>query len=119
MKNSLILPRIAWFEIQEQVFTMALQQLVRTEEDLVRKILRSQIIDNWWTAEIMNKKYPTLCKIAKALVTIFHTAQVECTFWVMLRIITKQADIVNITMLSAFQTVEYELSCSGLCSIKY
>ena len=36
---------------------MALRQLVRTEEDLVKKISRSQIIDNWWTAEIMNNSH--------------------------------------------------------------
>ena len=71
MKISPILPLIVWSEIQEPVFTVALQQLVRTGEDLVKKVSRSQIIDNWWTAEIMNKKYPTLCKVAKALVTIF------------------------------------------------
>ena len=31
----------------------------------------SDRIDEWWTGETMNKKYPTLCKVAKALVTIF------------------------------------------------
>ena len=98
---------------------MALQQLVRTEEDLVKKVSSSQIIDNWWTAEIMKKKYPILCKVAKVQVTIFHGAQVESRFSSMSRIITKQADILNITMLSAIQTVKYELSCSGLCIIKY
>ena len=74
MKISLISALIAWFEIQELVFTMILRQLVRTEEDLVKKVSRTQIIDNWWTAEMMNKKYPILCKAAKALVTIFHGA---------------------------------------------
>ena len=86
MKISPNLSIIAWFEIQEPALTMALQQLVRTEEALVKKVSRTQIIDNRWTAEIMNKKYATLCRVAKALVTIFHGAQVESTVLVMSKI---------------------------------
>ena len=36
--------------------------------------------DKWWTGETMDKKHPTLCKVAKAPVTIFHRAQVESIF---------------------------------------
>ena len=64
----------------------------------------------------MNQKYSTLCKIVKALITIFIGAQVESTFSVLTRIITKQTATLNINMPKVIQTVKYELNGSGqLC----
>ena len=84
-----------------------------------RRDSESDRIDKWWTGETMSQKYPTLCKVAKALVTIFDGAQVESTFSITTRIIIKQTHTLVITMPKAIQTLKYELSGQLCRNIRY
>lgn len=76
-------------------------------------------LDLWWTGSEVNKKYPVLCKMAKAFITIFHGAQVESTFSVMTRIVTKQTASISVSMLNAIQMIKYELMATKLNSLSY
>ena len=75
-------------ESEEQDFDKDIKVFVNDKS--LPSFKKSNRIDICWTGETMNKKYPTLCKVAKALDTIFHGAQAESYSCV--------ADMVSLTL---------------------
>lgn len=76
-------------------------------------------LEKWWTGGNVVAKYPALSKIAAAAITIFHGPQVESTFSVMSRVVTKQTASMNIPMLNSIQAIKYELRANNTSAIDY
>ena len=75
-------------EDEEQDFDKDIKAFVNCRHLL--SFNESDRIHKWWTGETMNKKYPTLCKVVKALDSFFYGAQVESCFHV--------ADMMSLTL---------------------
>lgn len=76
-------------------------------------------VDEWWCQKALCNKYPTLCKVALAALTVFHGPIVESTFSEMSRILNKQTNRLSIPMLSAIQTMKYELKSNKCAALAY
>lgn len=75
-------------------------------------------IDTWWTEVAKSKKYPLLCKLVFALLSIFHGPQVESSFNTMGDVIDIRSCQMNIETYSAIQCVKYHLSTRGLSAVE-
>jgi hypothetical protein len=76
-------------------------------------------IDHWWAAVTKTNKYPILCKVAWAALTIFHGPKVESTFSLMGDILNPQCSRLKTSSVSAIQTVKYHLKAHGKSAIEY
>ena len=54
-------------------------------------------------------RYPTICKVSLALLSIFHGPRVESSFSMMGNILDKQSGRMNVDTYSAIQTVKYKV----------
>ena len=63
--------------------------------------------DVWWYQ--LKERYPILCKVALALLTIFHGPRVESSFSTMGNILDKQSGRMNVDTYSAIQSVKYNV----------
>ena len=78
-----------------------------------------QRIDEWWSCVAQSNTYPLLAKVALALLSCFHGPQVESTFSIMGQVLDPQSSRLNVTSLSAIQTIKYSLKASGESATKY
>ena len=60
--------------------------------------------DIWWYQ--LKGRYPTICKVSLALLSIFHDPRVELLFRTMGNILDKQSGRMNVDTYSAIQTVK-------------
>ena len=63
--------------------------------------------DIWWYQ--LKGRYPTICKVSLALLSIFHGPRVESSFSMMGNILDKQSGRMNVDTYSAIQTVKYNV----------
>ena len=78
-----------------------------------------QRIDEWWSCVALSNTYPLLAKVALALLSCFHGPQVESTFSIMGQVLDPQSSRLNVTSLSAIQTIKYSLKASGESATKF
>ena len=79
-------------------------------------VLGSSHVDLWW-----NKitKFPTLQKVAKAALSLFHGPQVESSFSLMKDIMNKKAGSMSVPTFDSIQTVKYFLKAKDKSSLEY
>ena len=74
-------------------------------------------IDHWWAGVTKTQKYPMLCRVTWAALTIFHGPKVESTFSIMSGILNPQCSRLKTSSVSAIQTVKYYIKASGKSAI--
>ena len=72
-------------------------------------------VDHWWHNLTM---CPTLKKVAKAVLSIFHGPQVESSFNLMKDVLGRKAGSMDISTFSSIQTCKYFLKCKEQTSAK-
>ena len=73
--------------------------------------------DYWWGQA--KKKYPCVGKMALAVLTCFHGAQVESSFSTMGDIVDSKSGNIRTDTYSSLQTVRYGLRSTGKTSVEY
>ena len=73
-------------------------------------------LDVWWSAVAV--KYPMIGKMVFALMSCFHCPVVESSFSVMKNVMDETTNRMNVSTLSAIQSVKYSLSSASKTSIK-
>lgn len=102
---------------EKEKYDLEVQQL---QVDLSLKSATEHVrIDTWWTEVAKSKKYPLLCKLVFAFLSIFHGPQVESSFNTMGDVIDIRSCQMNIETYSAIQCVKYHLSTRGLSAVEY
>ena len=76
-------------------------------------------IDSWWTRVHHTKKYPLLCSVVFAVLSVFHGPRVESTFSLMKHTLDSKSTRLNVVTLSALQTIKYALKSEGKTAVEY
>ena len=76
-------------------------------------------LDVWWSNLFNCVKYSALSKIVKVLVCCFHGPMVKGSFNIMGDILDSKSGRMNITTLSAQQTVKYSLRAKDTSALEY
>ena len=66
-------------------------------------------LDEWWSEIFAMNKFPLLCNVIKACLSIFTGPMIEQSFSGMNNIISKKTNRLNVETFSAIQTVKYDL----------
>ncbi|CAM1291290.1 FBN1 (predicted) [Pycnogonum litorale] len=70
-------------------------------------------VDAWWASVMATNRYPALCSMVKAVLSIFHGPQVESSFNVMGDILDPKSSRMTVETFSSIQTVKYWLRSTG------
>lgn len=74
-------------------------------------------LDSWWGQVAELGTFPSICKVALAVCTIFHGPLVEASFNTMGDILDAKSSSLRIETYSAYQTVKYFLKTRGKTSL--
>ena len=99
-------------EVRKYQVHLGLPSAVYSEGGTVR-------LDTWWTSVVKTGVFPTLCKMALAIMSCFHGPAVEGSFNIMGDIIDPKSARMNIETFSAIQTVKYGLRASQKSALEY
>ena len=70
-------------------------------------------LDSWWADVEQGNQFPSLCRMAFALMSVFHGPAVEGSFNTMGDILDPKSSRMNISTYSSIQTVKYGLRAKG------
>ena len=73
----------------------------------------------WWTQVTKTKKYPALCKMITAVMSIFHGPQVESSFNLMGDVVDIRSTRMKTETLSAVQTTKYAFKARKTTALQY
>ena len=75
-------------------------------------------VDHWWTKASETGKCPALCKISFAMLSCFHSPQVEGSFNTMGDVFDPKSCRMNVQTYSTIQTVKYGLQAEQKTAIE-
>lgn len=93
-------------------------EIHRFQVDSHINTVEGQRIDAWWASVISTNKYPALSRMAKVCLRCFHGPRVESSFNLMGDIVDIRSTRMNITAMSAVQTVKYGLKSRNSTAIQ-
>ena len=85
--------------------------------DLSLKEAEKNNVVSWWSSLLETGKYPGLCAVACAALSIFHGPMVEASFSAMNDIIDVKSNRLSMLTFDAFQTTKYAIKTTGKSSI--
>lgn len=80
---------------------------------------KNQRLDEWWASVFSPGNYPSLSKLVKAIISIFHGPIVENTFNSMNYIMDSRSGRMDVRTYSAFQTVRTGIKAKNMSSLEY
>ena len=80
---------------------------------------QSQRLDEWWVSVFSTGNYPSLSKLVKSIISLFHGPVVENTFSSMNYIIDSRSGRMDVRTYSAVQTVRTSLKARNKSSLEY
>ena len=89
------------------------------QADKMSDIGDDERIDHWWGHSDISKRFPSLSKMVRALLSCFHGPQVEASFSAMTDIIDAKSNRLSAETFSAIQTVRYGISASGKSAVEF
>lgn len=83
----------------------------------LEQLIDSDIVD-WWTSLLEMEKYPALCAVVSAALSIFHGPMVESSFSAMNDIIDVKSNRTEMLTYGAVQTTRYAIKTTGKSAIE-
>ncbi|KAK6171890.1 hypothetical protein SNE40_018313 [Patella caerulea] len=106
------------FLVNEEQATVGHEVLMYQVDDKLPEF-EGQDIGQWWAKITKLKKYPGLCKVVAAALSIFHGPQVESSFNLMGDIMDPKSSRLNVETFNSLQTVKYTFLSKKTTSVKY